>query len=276
MMASRVVSGIVALLFALTITLLGGWVFAAAIGMIIFLGQLEFFRLVQAKGTAPAIKTTMVLSQVLVIFQHLKPEWIAPMFTVSGSVICFYLLFKPQVATIADVATSVLGFFYCAYLPSHWIVVRSLPEMEQSGQGLQVTLLAYGCIIAADVGAYALGQRFGKTRLSIISPKKTVEGALSGIGFSMAIAISGAWWLDWPLPGLTGGIIGCLIGLTSLLGDLTESLMKRDAGVKDSGQILPGHGGILDRGDSYVFTAPLVYYFMVILRAVQEYLLEAA
>lgn len=272
-MAARVVSGIVALLFALSITLLGGWVFTAAIGAIIFLGQLEFFRLVQAKGTAPAIKTTMVLSQVLVVFQQVKPEWIAPLFTVSGSVICFYLLFKPKVATIADVATSVLGFFYCAYLPSHWIVVRSLPFAERSGEGLRVTLLAYACIIAADIGAYLLGKSFGRTRLSIISPKKTVEGALFGIGLSMTIAVSGALVLDWPWPWISGSIIGGLIGLTSLLGDLTESLMKRDAGVKDSGHLLPGHGGILDRGDSYVFTAPLVYYFMVILRALQEYLL---
>jgi phosphatidate cytidylyltransferase len=190
---------------------------------------------------------------------------------VAGSIICFYLLFKPKVATIADIATSILGLFYCALLPSFWIRVRALSFSQELGEGLWITLLAIGCVIAADVAAYLCGRTFGRTKLSILSPKKTVEGAVAGIAASMALAVAGAYYLKWPWSWLSGGVLGFLIGLTSLLGDLTESLMKRDAGVKDSGDLIPGHGGILDRGDSYVFTGPLVFYFMECLEWLNAY-----
>lgn len=144
------------------------------------------------------------------------------------------------------------------YWPSSWDL-GTLPA------GLTATFLAFGCIWAADIGAYFFGKYFGKTRLSSISPKKTVEGAVFGIAGSIVVAITGAWYLDWPSWQLSGVIFGTLVGIASLLGDLTESLMKRDAGVKDSGQLIPGHGGILDRTDSYIFTAPLVYYFLTLL-----------
>ncbi len=121
------------------------------------------------------------------------------------------------------------------------------------------------CIWAADIGAYTMGKSFGRTKLSAISPKKTVEGAIFGIAGSLIVAEIGAWYFNFPAWELSGIILGSLIGITTLLGDLTESMMKRDAGVKDSGQLIPGHGGILDRTDSYVFTAPLVYYFITLL-----------
>jgi len=130
---------------------------------------------------------------------------------------------------------------------------------------LGVTLLTFMCIWAADIGAYFVGKYFGKTPLSGISPKKTVEGAIFGITASVAVGIGVAYYINLPDFYLTGAALGSLIGIASLLGDLTESMLKRDAGVKDSGDIIPGHGGILDRTDSYIFTAPLVYYFVTLL-----------
>lgn len=286
---SRVFSGIVAITVALAMILWGGWYFTVGFGIIVYLGQLEYFQLVRAKGIEPAGKTTLAVSQALLITAALAPTLVDAVFALAGTLICFYLLFQPKLSTIADIASSILGLFYGGYLPSYWIRLRvgiehpSLlagdailhPQFNLNWQqlwahpaalpvGLTSTLLAFLCIWAADIGAYIVGKFFGRTRLSDISPKKTVEGAVFGVMGSVAVAITGAWYLRWPGFPLSGAALGLLIGIASLLGDLTESMMKRDAGVKDSGQLIPGHGGILDRADSYVFTAPLVYYFITL------------
>lgn len=277
---SRVLSGIVAIALALGLILLGGWYFTFGFGVIVYLGQLEYFQLTRVKGIAAATKTTLAVSQILLVVSTISPGLADAVFPLAGTLICFYLLFQPKFATIADISASILGLFYGGYLPSYWVRLRVLgttesnlslggdwPDWHNLGAlppGLTATLLAFGCIWAADIGAYTIGKLFGRTRLSAISPKKTVEGAVFGVIGSIAIATTGSWYLGWPGWPLAGVTLGLVIGVASLLGDLTESMMKRDAGVKDSGQLIPGHGGILDRADSYVFTAPLVYYFMTL------------
>jgi phosphatidate cytidylyltransferase len=285
MLWSRVLSGIVAIALALGMIVLGGWYFSLGIGILIFLAQLEYFRLVRAKGIEPAAKTTLVVSQLLLITAAVAPNLTDAMFPLAGTFICFYLLFQPKLATIADISSSILGLFYGGYLPSYWVRLRvSLPNTISNSNlpfdgywpdswtdpskfpfALTLTFLVMACIWAADIGAYTMGKHFGRTRLSEISPKKTVEGAIFGVLGSLIVAEVGAWYFHLPAWQFSGLLLGTLIGISSLLGDLTESMMKRDAGVKDSGQLIPGHGGILDRTDSYVFTAPLVYYFVTLL-----------
>ena len=224
---SRIISGIVAIAFALGITLLGGWYFTLGFCVVVFLGQIEYFRLVRAKGIVPASKTTMMVSQALLLTSTLSSVWADAVFPVAGTFICFYLLFQPKLATISDISSSILGLFYGGYLPSYWIRLRSLGSAEVSNLplwgywpeqwdlehlplGLTVTLLAFGCIWAADIGAYAIGKLFGRTRLSNISPKKTVEGSVFGLAGSIVIAIVGAWFLHWPLWPFTGATLGLL------------------------------------------------------------------
>jgi phosphatidate cytidylyltransferase len=280
----RILSAIVAIILAFAMILLGGWYFTLFFGVIVYLGLLEYFNLVRATGIAPAAKTTIAVSLILLITANLSPQLVDAAMPIAGTLICFYLLFQPKLATIADISSSILGLFYGGYLPSFWVRLRNLdsrhfnnlplggyfPELPITSlqalpQGLTVTLLAFASIWAADIGAYGFGKLFGKTRLTDISPKKTVEGAVFGVIGSISVATAGSWYLGWAGAPLSGMALGLLIGIASLLGDLTESMMKRDAGVKDSGQLIPGHGGILDRTDSYVFIAPLVYYFVTLL-----------
>ena len=279
----RVISTIVAIAVALCMLLLGSWYFTIGMCIIVYLGQNEYFNLVCAKGIEPARKTTLVVSQIMLLVGAIGYGIDDALFPVAGTLICFYLLFLPKIASIADISTSLFGLFYGGYLPSYWIRLRlgSDPlganpfpfdtdwsrvllnfDLTVLPPAFTITLLSFMCIMAADIGAYLFGKWLGRTRLSEISPKKTVEGAIFGIMGSATIGTAGAWALHWHHWYISGIALGSLIGLTSLLGDLTESVMKRDAGVKDSGDLIPGHGGMLDRTDSYIFTAPLVYYFV--------------
>jgi phosphatidate cytidylyltransferase len=291
---SRIISGIVAIALALGATLLGGWYFTIAIAVVVLLGQEEYFNLVRARGILPAAKTTMFVSLALLVICNFNESLADAVMPIAGTLICFYLLFQPKMATIADISASIMGLFYVGYLSSYWVRLRNLDSLAYTNlpygyarqangsywpnignfqeysfaslpPGLTLTVLTFFCIWAADIGAYVIGKFFGKTRLSDISPKKTVEGAVFGIIASVAVALVGAYYLHLPKFLFTGVGLGLLIGIASLLGDLTESMLKRDAGVKDSGQLIPGHGGILDRTDSYIFTAPLVYYFVTLL-----------
>lgn len=264
----RIISALIAIPLALVAIAFGGWGFTILFSLLIYLGQQEYFQLARSKGTEPAVKTTLVVSQVLLVVCQVSPNLADAVLPIAGTFICFYLLFQPKFATIADISASVLGLFYGGYLPSYWIRLRGLSDTQSYpfnlSEGCVFVLLAFGCIWASDIGSYTIGKLVGRTRLSDISPKKTVEGAVFGLISCIAVALTGAYYLQWTSWYLTGGALGIMIGTASLLGDLTESMMKRDAGVKDSGQIMPGHGGILDRADSYVFTAPLVYYFVTI------------
>lgn len=284
----RIGSGIVAIALALAVTVLGGWYFTLGLSALVYLGQVEYFNLVKVKGITPANKTTILVSQVMLVLSTASayldtPGLAEAVLPIAATMICFYPIFLPKHSTIAGIASSVLGLLYAGYLPSYWIRLRLLDSTQvshlpfggywpshwmplaQLPLGLTVTLMAFLCIWAADIGAYTIGRLFGKTRLSDISPKKTVEGALFGVLGSMGVGCLGAGLLNWPYWILSGSMLGVLVGVTSVLGDLTESMMKRDAGVKDSGQLIPGHGGILDRADSYVFTGPLVYFYVTLL-----------
>ncbi len=273
---ARLASGWAAGGFGALVVWLGGWWFTLAVGLIVHLGLQEFFRMAQFKGIRPATKTTLVAVQLMLLSTQaaagggwLGADVAAAVLPASGAVICGWLLLQPSTGTIADVAASVFGLFYLGFLPSHWIKLRELsdpalvPNLTGPGggtsAGLALTLLACFLIVATDIGSYVIGRRLGRHPLSPISPGKTVEGAVGGLLCALGVGALGGALLGWRMGWLFGGLLGAVVAVFALVGDLTESMMKRDAGLKDSGDAIPGHGGVLDRIDSYLFVPAVVY-----------------
>ena len=263
---------------------LGGWWFTVAVGVIVHMGLLEFFRMARFKGIRPAVRTTLVAVQLLLAstMAAASSSWpggegvgdvAAAVLPASGAVICGWLLLQPVTGTIADIAASIFGLFYLGFLPSHWIKLRAIADPALAPRltgtiaglgwpwtsGLALTLLAVALIVATDIGSYGIGRRWGSRPLSPISPGKTVEGALGGVGCAALVGGLGGLLLGWRFGWLLGGLLGVVVAVFAVVGDLTESMMKRDAGLKDSGDAIPGHGGILDRIDSYLFVPAVVY-----------------
>ena len=126
--------------------------------------------------------------------------------------------------------------------------------------GLGYVIFMFLLVIFTDVGCYYFGRKFGKHKLApVISPNKTIEGSIGGVVCALVGGFIIAYFIK--LPWYHTIIAGLLVTAFAQIGDLCESLLKRDAGVKDSGNLLPGHGGFLDRTDSYAFTIPVIYYY---------------
>lgn len=159
---------------------------------------------------------------------------------------------------VADSAVTVMGILYIGGAMSYLIRLRGYPGGELM---ILFVLLA---TIASDTGAYYVGKTLGRHPLApSISPKKTIEGLIGGLALTVAaVYVARAWFPVWELTLLDSLILGTILTLAGLAGDLTESAVKRSVGVKDSGGLLPGHGGMLDRIDSLLFTAPAFYYYL--------------
>lgn len=208
-----------------------------------------------------------VLLAVPVLFTSLSPQ----VSTLLGSLVasflaltCYFLYHYKNLAdkTYGLFCRLVFGVFYIGALGAYLVLLRSLPE------GASWLIIASAITASSDSGAYFVGKALGKRKLCPnISPNKTVEGALGGVCAGLAAAILFGLLL---LPDFNWFfLIGAAIFLTlvGIAGDLTESIIKRGTGTKDSGSCLAGHGGILDRVDSLLFVCPVLYYLLTVLVA---------
>jgi phosphatidate cytidylyltransferase len=160
---------------------------------------------------------------------------------------------------IASTGATILGVLYVAFLGSHLVALRT-----NFPQPLSADLLSFFFLVlmGSDIGAYYIGRMLGKHKLAPkISPGKTWEGVAGGFVAALAMAALAHFWFFPRLPLKFALPLAVLMTVLGILGDLTESALKRGAGKKDAAALLPGHGGILDRMDSLLFNAPLIYYF---------------
>ena len=280
----RFKSGLIIGVFGLFVVILGGFYFAIGIAGLTYFALLELFRMAEFTGIKPATKTTLFSCFILIISTYLELKGIIgeeisnAVLPISSIGICTWLLLQPKPGKISDIATSIFGLFYLGFLPSYWIRLRELDSIfigsnyQGDGfsdfgsiSGFSITLISCLIIVSSDIGSYFFGKIFGKKSLSPISPSKTVEGLIGGIFCSISTGILFTYLFNWNNYLIIGIVFGIIISLMALVGDLIESMMKRDAKLKDSGNLLPGHGGILDRIDSYIFTPSLIYYAIVAL-----------
>jgi phosphatidate cytidylyltransferase len=158
----------------------------------------------------------------------------------------------------ANWAWTVAGILYIGWLLSYYVALRNL------GDGRGWVFLAILSTFASDASAYFTGRALGKHKLApYISPKKTWEGAVGGVAGAIVFSVGVALLFQLPITWWGAIILGVLVSVIGQLGDLVKSLFKRNMAVKDSGKVLPGHGGLLDRMDSLAFAGVLVYYFVV-------------
>ncbi len=266
---SRVITGTIISLISIAAIILGSIPLFALLVIIISLCSREFVKILRYKGFHPSLSIILFSAIVFatLTFFH-RFDMVPSMLTLTIMASFLTVLFRGRQPYIVNVATTTLGALYCGWLPCHILLIRQIGLDRVAAfqfapsEGLSFLMFVFLAVALTDIGAYYFGVRFGKHKLAeVISPKKTIEGAIGGAACAILVSILGIFYIDISLcQAIIGGV---LITLSAQLGDLSESLIKRDAGVKDSSDILPGHGGMLDRFDGYIFAIPVAYYFFV-------------
>lgn len=265
----RVTTGILLGVLVLLSLISGGWLLSLLIFLFVTLAAKEYVIILKNKGFLPSFGIMMVATVALTLLAHFnKFSLVAPAFSLLSILAMMWVLFRGRQPYIANAATTILGFVYCAWFPLHLIFLRNLPAYTCSEgfltkyccNGLGYVILLFFVVIMTDTACYFFGLRFGKHKLApVISPNKTWEGAIGGACSAVLLAMFIGWLLGFPW--YQSLITGLIITVFAQIGDLCESMIKRDAGVKDSGDALPGHGGFLDRTDSYILTTPILFYY---------------
>lgn len=279
--------GIPALLFMLY---QGGWVLGVPVAVVAALGAGEVYRFAECRGTRPFPWLGIPAAGGLVVLASLRPDFpaFAP-WALGGLGLLVLLgltlaLFRrgPDGSPLGSVAVTLFGALYAGLPMACMVLLHALPDRTGWGalhasqwMGLMVNLLPLAATMFGDSVAYFAGSAWGRRKLfPSVSPAKSWVGALGGVA---GASVAGMIWLAIArghLPGMpvrgyaAAAALGAVLGVGAIVGDLAESMMKREAGMKDSGRVFPGHGGVLDRLDALTFTLPMAFALFWLLEVV--------
>ncbi len=282
-MLTRIITGVVGIAAAIAIITKGGLVFAAAVLLLSAVGWYEYHKMAASKGYH-VYPLTSGLGSILIVGVAALGYYVEmeQIFNLSFMMMLTALFFifnaleglwrhcrRGEKNWLVDTALSMWGMVYCGLLFAHVILLRALYEGPHIDLGFRVFEYGEICLWtvllgtwASDTFAYFFGRAFGRTPFCSVSPKKSFEGAVCGfVGCFITVMALCIVCLGMPLWQTV--VLGTAVAFFAPLGDLIESIIKRSFEVKDSGNVFPGHGGVLDRFDSLLFTAPVVYYLIL-------------
>jgi phosphatidate cytidylyltransferase len=259
MMLKRWVVGLFLGAIVFTIVWFGDPSFSIGIAAIAIVGSFEFFPLIGVSRKHPITIFGTIGVLLFIGLAQFDMKYTPQLLTAAVILPLIWLVFQPDIKHAAvNWAWLIVGMLYLGWMLSHFIPMRQLDS------GRDWVILAIVGNVASDTIAFQCGLKWGRRRMAPkISPAKSWEGAVAGfIGAVAIVIVLGTFLPTLHLPYWQSAVLGILIGIFAPLGDLAESLLKRSTGVKDSGNCVPGHGGILDRLDSILFTVVVVYYFV--------------
>lgn len=239
--------------------------FFAFVVVVAEVALLEFYRLhFQRKPVVIGIAMGMINAGLLLSHYHWPNVWSLSslLFFMIGAMLLAFLVGNYDISrNLVDVSVLIFGALYIGLTMGHLLLIRALPD------GAFLIFFVVLITWAGDTGAYYVGNSMGRTRLSPnISPNKTVEGLLGGCILAIVVALVARLWFMPFFSLFDAVVLGIVLTLAGLVGDLSESMFKRSAGVKDSSGLIPGHGGMLDRLDSLLLTAPTYYYYVTLVK----------
>lgn len=267
---SRIITAVVVLPFLIASFLVSAlqplFILLAAAAMA--LGLFEFYLLAKKRDMKPDVAAGCLGAAALfTVFYFDKPGQLPDLLMIQmilivltvGTLIATTLRGAPFDKMLASTGATILGVLYVVLLGGHLVAVRTGFNQTLSAHLLSFFFLV---IMGSDIGAYYVGRALGRHKVApSISPGKTWEGVAGGLAASLLLATIAHFWFFRELPLKLGLPLAGVMATLGIFGDLTESALKRGAGAKDAAKILPGHGGVLDRLDSLLFNAPVIYYF---------------
>ncbi|HSE96821.1 MAG TPA: phosphatidate cytidylyltransferase [Blastocatellia bacterium] len=261
-------------LIALPILLYTVWndfpyIFIAIAVLAVLAGLYEFYSLAEKAGCRPAqVPGYAAALVVIAAFVYESPALIAAALTaVAGAALALEVFRADDMKqSLASVSATVFGVVYIALLLGFLVGVRMTPDSLSAPATPKVAAklltMFFAMVMMTDTGAYYTGRSIGRHKLAPrVSPGKTIEGSIGGFVAASLAGLASKYIFFPEIPALHVLLLGAVVGIVGQIGDLAESLLKRGSQVKDSGNIFPGHGGMLDRIDSILFCAPLIYYY---------------